>query len=302
MYTHNWFHTALFYLEMDQLDDVEYVIDNKMWTKDNTLPLQTSLPNILTSDVTVDEDDLIEYSEPSVEHVPICFPLHDKCYVEDQNCVLNMIWKLEIKRAGAGSKNKSIQWQQILQTVMLVKDKNTISKNELNSYVDNLYDKNEYNIHIHAEYGSLYDSTLNDRYESIVSYLHWPPQHMLSLFGLLCLHAYCRTNQYERAYQWMKCVQSKIDTLHGERKYIFETFFWKYCMGIYIFSLGVIFDNEKNVIPNNLPSLLIRAELAYPYFNSIMSLTGDAKKQSVSMLSASGEQREILGKYKLFYH
>ena len=81
MYTHAWFHAALFYLDLDELEETKRVIDKHCWIASDTQVKLTDNPSAA--------------------------PQMDKTCAEDQFGALNLLWKLDCRSVGAGAKQHS---------------------------------------------------------------------------------------------------------------------------------------------------------------------------------------------------
>lgn len=99
MYTHNYFHVALLWLDLDEYQQVERIMEQHIWPTSKALS-EATFESI--EDGAKDGPGTVETSFGS----PITsnsFPIHDPDYPEDQNAALNLLWRFDIRRSCLGS-------------------------------------------------------------------------------------------------------------------------------------------------------------------------------------------------------
>lgn len=194
----SWFHLALLRQDADETDAVLGIFDHAVWphhTPDQAdeaaapagpVPLavkrlqqRASASASAPASASADQSQPLQPEEEQsfgVSPTPLSFQRHDRSYIEDQNGALNLLWRLEMRVAGAGS---------------------------LDGPRPRCPGRGR-------QRGPLRCAALSSRWGSIVSTLALPPAQPLSLFGLLQLHALCRVGKMEEARQFLALLQAQV--------------------------------------------------------------------------------------------
>ena len=185
MYTHAWFHTALFYLDAQRFDRVQHCYEQHIWrqtdacsTVDHTqLSTTASTATPAAATPSLPPTPAPHRQLPIAADSPSIFTpfLHtDKSKTEDQLNALLILWKWELRvtpppasTAGEGDGGK----------------------------------------------GEEGEGGFEGRWKELVGWVGWPPGNCLGLYGLLLLHALVRAGEVEKAKQLRALMADKVDAM-----------------------------------------------------------------------------------------
>ena len=182
LFVHCWFHDALLRLDADDFDQTLHIVDKYVWPfKQEEAPAPPSAP------VPRKEKEGQETSF-GVPCTALSFQRNDRFYVEDQNGALNLLWRIEMRTAGAGRPQSAAGFTDAASSSSAVAA--SAASSSFSSPSSSA-----------AAAASFVLPSLNSRWASIVSCLTLPPSQPLSLFGLLQLHALGRLGRLSEAQQ-----------------------------------------------------------------------------------------------------
>lgn len=102
MFTHIYFHLALFYVELDQFDRVDQIFNSFIWPHPPK-PASTAVATTDTTDSSASSTPSSSVAVPSMTHsygialTPHSFSSNDPYYPEDQNAALNLLLRWEMR-------------------------------------------------------------------------------------------------------------------------------------------------------------------------------------------------------------
>ena len=184
MYTHSWFHAALFYLEDEDWPQVQHAYEQHIWRID-------SQPTASRSSSASDSPSGHVHVSPAIEERPPIAKPHeeqkadtteavsvfqpflssDKGKIEDQLNALLVLWKWQVRCSSAGQASAPT------------------------ATVD------------FAAY-----------YRELISYVRWPPSQTLGLFGLVLLQACVSGHDEAKASELRQAMQQRVDAMEGGKQ------------------------------------------------------------------------------------
>jgi len=184
MYTHSWFHAALFYLEDEDWPQVQHAYEQHIWRLDSQPTASrsdSSSPSghIHVSPAIVEPPPLVQphdehKSDGDTASLFQPFLSSDKGKIEDQLNALLVLWKWQVRYSAAQTTPASLDFA--------------------------------------------------SHYRQLLSHVRWPPSQTLGLYGLVLLQACVSAGEEKKASELRRAMQERVDGLvdksggQGERK------------------------------------------------------------------------------------
>jgi len=215
MYTHNWFHILLFYIDEEKWGPVNELFKH-VWSVDKAEQVFESKEKKDQNKNQQDEDkDSKPSCDPSEESPSSLFALHNPLSSEDQLGAMGLLWKWEMREVGVkrlqklmegDKKERQAEHNQSHNTYNTTTNTNTDNSNTTtnNTNTDNS-SNNSNSTNILTTPARL--PSLDSSWSSVMNLVTLPTPHISPFFDVWTVHGLCRVGRYDEA-------QRHVDSMH----------------------------------------------------------------------------------------
>ena len=205
MYTHSWFHAALFYLEAGRMDSVRHCYEQHVWKLSGAAQEQREdgddcgLPAHGSSDSPASSSPAAVIAASTAGHLPSLpmsprspsafspFLHSDKSKLEDQLNALILLWKWELRLARETAAAE--------QPSAAAAASASVACSASPSC---------------PPLSPLSHPSFTPYYADLLRHISWPPANCLGLYGLLLIHAAARAGEAELAASLLRQISEKV--------------------------------------------------------------------------------------------
>lgn len=192
MYTHNWWHQALFYLEAGDLRAALDLFDTRVWPKPATAAGDSKAGDAKAAATSE--------AEAAASHV---FPLNDRRSSEDQLGALGLLWRIDLRlaalrRQGPAATAASVAAAPAAVSGLEVKSGSAAASSK--------------SAPVAAAASALPSSEeMRARWSDVLSCIPLPMAHPMGLFAACAVQGLCAISDLERAKQQVDVLRPKHD-------------------------------------------------------------------------------------------